>query len=147
MLFVFIYVYLCPTQLQYHMMFVSFKSNTMGVTCWTGTANPSGAPEFTICFSGILFARFLVLCVMFCISLFVPSPLDIVMSVLNRFTTSDYHFGIFKLFFSDDRHRQQYDHNHSGIVRYNQIYEFDINLKPQKIIFSSRSLNYYFKNI
>ena len=29
------------------MMFVSFNSNTTGVTCGAGTANPSGASEFT----------------------------------------------------------------------------------------------------
>ena len=32
------------------MICVSFKSNTMGVTYGTGTDNPSGAPEFTLCF-------------------------------------------------------------------------------------------------
>ena len=40
----------------------------------------------------------LVLCVMFCRSLFVLFHLAIVLSVLLRFTPSDYHFGIFKLF-------------------------------------------------
>jgi hypothetical protein len=29
------------------MMFVSFNINTTGVTCEAGTANASGAPEFT----------------------------------------------------------------------------------------------------
>jgi hypothetical protein len=30
----------------YQMMFVSFNSNTVGVTCGAGSANPSGTPEF-----------------------------------------------------------------------------------------------------
>ena len=29
------------------MKFVSFNSNTTGVTCRAGTTNPSGAPDFT----------------------------------------------------------------------------------------------------
>ena len=33
MLFVFIYVYWCPTRFLYQMMFVSFNSNTTSVTC------------------------------------------------------------------------------------------------------------------
>jgi hypothetical protein len=32
------------------MMFVSFNSNTTGFTCWAGTANTSGAHEFTLRF-------------------------------------------------------------------------------------------------
>ena len=32
------------------MMFVSFSSNTMGVTSGTGTDNPSGAPVFNLRF-------------------------------------------------------------------------------------------------
>ena len=39
----------------------------------------------------------LVFCVVFCISLFVLFLLAIVLSVLIRFTDSDYTFGIFKL--------------------------------------------------
>ena len=35
MLFVFIYVYWCPTRFQYQMMFVSFYSNTTGVIKWS----------------------------------------------------------------------------------------------------------------
>jgi len=31
-------------------LFMSFNSNTMGVTCGVGTTNPSGAPEFIHCF-------------------------------------------------------------------------------------------------
>ena len=44
---IFIYVYWFPTQFPYKMMFVSFNSNTMGVTCGAGIANLSGAPDFT----------------------------------------------------------------------------------------------------
>ena len=47
MLFVFIYVYWCPTRFIYQMLFVSFNSNTTVVTRGAGTADPSGAPEFT----------------------------------------------------------------------------------------------------
>ena len=47
-------------------------------------------------FSGVLVTWSLVLCVMFCRSLFVL--LSIVLSVLLRYTDSDYPFGIFKLF-------------------------------------------------
>ena len=43
MLFIFIYVYWFPNQFLYQIMFVSFKSNTTGVTSEAGTANPSGA--------------------------------------------------------------------------------------------------------
>ena len=53
---------------------------------------PSGAPEF----SPVCVTRSLLLCVMFCIHLFVLLLLAIVLSVLLRFTDSDYPFGIFK---------------------------------------------------
>jgi hypothetical protein len=52
-------------------------------------------------FSGVRVTRSLVLCVMFCISLFVLFfyfLLAIVLSVLLRFTDYDYPFGIFRLF-------------------------------------------------
>ena len=42
--------------------------------------------------------RSLVLCVVFCISLFVLNLLVIMLSILRRFTDSDYPFGFFKLF-------------------------------------------------
>jgi hypothetical protein len=45
-----IYVYWCPTRFPCKMMFVSFNSNTTGFTCWAGTANTSGAHEFTLRF-------------------------------------------------------------------------------------------------
>ena len=73
------------------MMFVQFNSNTTGVTCWAGTANPSGAPEFTPSFKWDLSCSiFSLLCNVFW-SLF--------LSVL-LFTASDYPFGIFNLFLS-----------------------------------------------
>ena len=46
-------------------------------------------------FSGVHNARSLVFCVMFCRSSFVLYLLAIVLSVLLRFTASDYSFGIF----------------------------------------------------
>jgi hypothetical protein len=58
---------------------------------------PFGAPEFTPC-SRIRVARFLIFCVVFCGSLFVICLLSIVLSVLLRFTASDYPYVIFKLF-------------------------------------------------
>ena len=56
---------------KYHMMLVSFNSNTTVVTCGTGNYKPTGAPEFTPGFSGVRFARSVALSVMFCRSLFV----------------------------------------------------------------------------
>jgi len=49
------------------MMFVSFNSNTKGVTDGAETANPSGAHEFTSSFGGVRVARSLVFYVAFCI--------------------------------------------------------------------------------
>jgi hypothetical protein len=68
-----------------------------GVTNGAGTVDPSGAPEFTPVFSGVCVTRSLVLCVMFCKSLFVIFILVIALSVLG-FTVPDYNFSIFKLF-------------------------------------------------
>jgi len=42
MLFVFIYIYWCPTSFPYQMMFVSYNSNTTGVTGGAGTTYPPG---------------------------------------------------------------------------------------------------------
>jgi hypothetical protein len=47
---------------------VCHKTNMTGTT---GPVHPSGAPEFSIIFSGIRVARSLVFCEMFCRSLFV----------------------------------------------------------------------------
>ena len=48
---------------------VCYKSNTTGADRGTGTAYPSGAPEFTSDFSGIRVAHSLIFCVVFCRSL------------------------------------------------------------------------------
>jgi len=76
------------------------KSNTAGTASGTGTAYPSGAPEFTLVFSWVHVAQSLVslvFCVEFCRSLFVLFCLAIVLSVLP-FTACEYPFCIFKLF-------------------------------------------------
>jgi len=44
MLFVFIYVYCCPTQIPFHMMLVSSSHMTTGVTCRTGISYHFGVP-------------------------------------------------------------------------------------------------------
>ena len=66
----------------------------MGATSGVGTAYPSGAPEFTPVFSEVRVSRSLVLCVCFvdrCLSFFlIFFLLAIVLSVLLRFTDSDY---------------------------------------------------------
>ena len=49
-------------------------------------------------FSGIRVAQSLVFCVMFCRQFFVLFHLAIALSVVLRFTASDYPFGIFQLF-------------------------------------------------
>jgi hypothetical protein len=66
------------------------KSNTTRATCGAWTADPSGTHEFTPSLSGFRVARFLVFNVMLCRSLFVLFRLVIVLSVLLRFTTSDW---------------------------------------------------------
>ena len=74
------------------------KIITTGATCGAGTAYPSGTLEFT---PGIqwdsCYSIFSFIC-MFSRSMFVLFLLAIVLSVLLRFTDSDYPFGIFKLF-------------------------------------------------
>jgi hypothetical protein len=61
-------------------MFVSFHSNTMGVTCGAEITNAYG---FTHNNCGVRFARFMLFCVVFCRSLFVLFFLmAIVLSVL-----------------------------------------------------------------
>ena len=78
----------------YQMTFMSFNGNLTGVTCEAGTASHSGAPEFTPVFDGVRVAQSLVLCVMFCRSLFVLFLLAIVLSVILRLAAC----GIFKPF-------------------------------------------------
>jgi hypothetical protein len=72
----------------YHL--VCSKSNTMYATSGTGTAYHSGAPDSM----PVRVARSLVYCVVHCISLFVPFPLVIALSVFP-FTASDCPFAIF----------------------------------------------------
>ena len=95
-LIVHFYVYWCPSRLSFQMILMSFNSNTTGVTCRSGTAYPSGEPEFTPTFSVLflLLDLFRVDC-----SFFVLLHLANVLSV-HQFTISNYPFGIFKLFVS-----------------------------------------------
>ena len=68
-----------------------------GATIGTGTANLSGAHEFTPTFSEYLLLNFQ----FYVYVLFVPFALfhlTIVLAVLLRFTDYDYPFGIYKLF-------------------------------------------------
>ena len=58
-------------------------------------------------FSRVRVIQSLVVCVMLCRSLFVLFLLAIVLSVLLRFTDSDYSFGIFKPFLSSDLWQKQ----------------------------------------
>ena len=94
MLYVFIYVYRCLTRFPYHMTFLSFNSNTAGVTSGAGTEGPSGAAEFICVLWGSCCS---------CRTLFVLLscyfwPFRKVLSVLLRFTASDFPLGIFTLF-------------------------------------------------
>jgi len=63
----------------------------ISATRGAGVVNPSGAHDFTPVFSGVRVARSLVLCEMFCRSLFVLLVFAIVLSVL-QFKVSDYPF-------------------------------------------------------
>jgi hypothetical protein len=78
MLFVFIYVYCCPTPFLYQVVFVSYNSNTRNATNREGTV--SVAPEFISVFSGVRVALSFVFCVVFCRALFVPCLLAIALS-------------------------------------------------------------------
>ena len=73
-------------------------SNTTGVIGGTGNAYSSIAHEFIHGFSGMRVTRSLVFSVVFCRSLFILFLMDIVLSILLRFTDSDYPFNSFKLF-------------------------------------------------
>ena len=59
------------TRFLYQMIFMSFNSNTTGVTSEAGTANTSGGPEYTPSFSGVYVAQSISLCVLLCGSMFV----------------------------------------------------------------------------
>ena len=66
-------------------MFVSFNNNTKGVTSGTGTANPSGAPEFTPVFIEIGVVQSLGFCVACCRSLFSFGHSIICPSIIHSF--------------------------------------------------------------
>ena len=87
------------------------NSRTTGTTYGPETAYPSGALEFIPHFSGVHVARSVIFYEVFCTSMFspfVPFLFAITLSVLLRFTTFDYPFGILKLFlnFQNDLHGQ-----------------------------------------
>ena len=72
MLFTFIYVYWCPTQFPYQMMFVSSNRNTAGVTYGQELLTlPERRSSPVLVLSGVRVARSLVFCVIFCRWLFV----------------------------------------------------------------------------
>jgi hypothetical protein len=79
-----------------HILKTSVCCNVAGKLKWYTKAINSFVSHLV--FSWICFAPSLVFSVVFCRSLFVLSLLVIVLSVLHRFTVSDYPFGIFKLF-------------------------------------------------
>ena len=60
---------LCYVGVQCH-FHQNFSYIVTDAICDSGTAYLSGSPEFNIVISGVLVARFIVLCVMFCRSLF-----------------------------------------------------------------------------
>ena len=70
------------------------QSKTTDGTIGAGTADPSGATEFTPDFQGSFLCSVLKIVVL----PFVLFLLAIVLSVLHRFTDFEYSFGIFKLF-------------------------------------------------
>ena len=73
----------------YQMMFVLLNSNTTGVISGTGTDNPSGAPVFTVVFSGVCVAQSCFLCSVVKISVspfLLFSCLTIILSVHLPFT-------------------------------------------------------------
>ena len=88
------------TRFTFQIMFVSFNSNTTGVTCGAGTSYPCGSYEFTLGFQqgsccSMLSLLGSVLQIVVChFVLFIGA---IVVFVLLRFTASDYPFGIFRL--------------------------------------------------
>ena len=59
-LFLFIYAYWCATRFPCQVMFVSFNSNTTGVTSGAGTANLYGSPGLTAGFSWVRVPRSLI---------------------------------------------------------------------------------------
>ena len=101
---------------------------------WEGTAYLSGAPEFILVFSGIRVTRSLVLYVCFvghCLS-FCTFLLAIVLSVLLRYTDSDFPFGIFKLLLHMKIHR-------------NQIINISVFFIPYRMVVCSIFSNYIYR--
>ena len=81
--------------------FLQIVDIVLSVLRFTDSKYPSGAPAFNLGFYGVDVTRSLFQCVIFCRSLFVLLSfflLAIMLSVLLRFTNSDYPFGFFKLF-------------------------------------------------
>ena len=86
----------------HHLIKCNFRSlDTTGATCWAGIAEPSGAPGFTPIYRWVRVDRSLAFCVMIYI---VVCPfvllfcLVIELSVILRYTASNYPYGIFKFF-------------------------------------------------
>ena len=88
--------FLHSTPFPYQIMFVSFNSNKMGVTCVTGTAYFFGTPEFTRVLTRCFASQSSVFCVLFTLFVF----FGIALFVLLLVTVSDCLFGIIKLFLS-----------------------------------------------
>jgi hypothetical protein len=70
----------------------------IGATSGPGNDYPSRAPEFTPDLYWVRVARSFVFCVVFCKSLFVQLSFCLWPLSVLRFTSSNYPFGIFKLF-------------------------------------------------
>jgi hypothetical protein len=86
---------------------------------------------------GSCYSIFSFMC-MFCRSLFVLFLLVIVLSVRRRFTDSDYHFGIFKLFLFCNRY--------SSCFGYSQVYRYKklkTNVSTFSVIFKHAINNRY----
>ena len=79
-----------------HSRLITGYVSMTGITCGAATTYPSGAREFNPSFQWCsCYSIFSFMCMFFV--LFVPFLLAIVLSVLLRYTDSDYTFGIFKL--------------------------------------------------
>jgi len=89
MLFVIIYAYWYPECFPFQIMFMSFNSNAMDVSSWTGTANLSGHPSSRKGFIVEPVVRSLVICVFsrsLCVLL---SSFSYFLYDLLRFTTAE----------------------------------------------------------
>jgi len=93
----YLYLFGCPTRFVCQMMFELFDSiRRVSLVVHVLLTRPEhlSSPSF----SWVRVVRSLVFCVMFCRSLFVIFLLTNVLSLLLRFTASNYTFGIFKVF-------------------------------------------------